>query len=224
MAVDQNRGLIVSYLTMRRLIGMLGMALPVVVVAGGALHGGHGVQASISGYYYTNMRDFYVGLLCVVALFLISYRGYERVDNALGTWSGLFALGMVFFPTSTFSGESTRVGIFLVDDRVSAYLHLAFAALFFIAMAFFSIVLFTRRGPGVLGKQKRRRNLIFRTCGVVMLLSLVCIVVYSVGYSRTDVAKLNPILVFESVALFAFGISWLVKGNTLFRDRPERRE
>ena len=66
--------------------------------------------------------------------------------------------------------------------------------------------------------------MIFRTCGVVMLLSLVCIVVYSVGYSRTDVAKLNPILVFESVALFAFGISWLVKGNTLFRDRPERRE
>jgi hypothetical protein len=219
MAPDHNKGLIFSYLSLRRTIGILGMALPVIVVAGGYILDGAQMQASISAYYYTNMRDFYVGLLCAVALFLISYAGYSKIDNITGTVSGLFALGMITFPTSRFSGEPVRVGIFLVNDIVSAYLHLTFAALFFLAMSFFSLFLFTRRGPGVLGREKRRRNLLFRACGIVMLLSMVGIVIYSIGFKTSSIATLNPVLVMESIALYAFGVSWLVKGNTLFRDK-----
>jgi hypothetical protein len=219
MALDHNRGLIFSYLSLRRIIGILGMALPIIVVAGGYILDGEVIQASISGYYYTNMRDFYVGLLCAVALFLISYAGYSKVDNFTGTVSGIFALGMITFPTSKFSGEPMKVGIFLINDIVSAYLHLTFAALFFLAMSFFSLFLFTKRGPGVLGREKRRRNMLFRACGLVMLVSMVGIVVYSLGFKTSHVATFNPVLVMESIALFAFGVSWLVKGNTLFKDK-----
>lgn len=219
MALDHNRGLIFSYLSLRRMIGILGMALPVIVVAGGYILDGERVQASISGYYYTNMRDFYVGLLCAVALFLISYAGYAKIDNVTGTVSGLFALGMIVFPTSKFSGEPVRVGIFLINDIVSAYLHLTFAALFFLSMSFFSLFLFTRRGPGALGREKRRRNLLFRTCGIVMLVSMAGIVIYSLGLKTTSITSTNPVLILESIALFAFGVSWLVKGNTLFKDK-----
>ena len=32
-------------------------------------------------------------------------------------------------------------------------------------------------------------------------------------------AAMNLVLILESVASFAFGISWLVKGHTLFKDK-----
>ena len=66
---------------------------------------GHDLQASISGYYYTHMRDLYVGILSGVALFLISYRGYEEVDNIVVNMSGVFALGIVMFPTAVYTGK-----------------------------------------------------------------------------------------------------------------------
>ena len=31
---------------------------------------------------------------------------------------------------------------------------------------------------------------------------------------------INPLLTCESLALIAFGVAWLTKGNGLFRDRP----
>jgi hypothetical protein len=219
MVVDGNRSLIISYLTLRRLIGLLAMALPVVVVIGGYGQNGHAIQGSISGYYYTNMRDVFVGLLSAVSLFLISYTGYERIDNVVGNLSGVCALGTILFPTGMFAGYSVKVGVFLLDDTVSEWIHLAFGSLFFLSLSFFSIILFTRRGPGVLGKAKKRRNGIYRTCGGIMIAAMIAIVVYTFGLRNSPLARINPVLILESVALMAFGVSWLVKGNTLFRDR-----
>ena len=221
MTLDRNRHLIVSYLTIRRLIGILALGLPICVVAGGFIQDGHGIQGSISGYYYTNMRDVFVGMLSVVAIFLMSYRGYDPIDGVVGKLSGIFALGMLVFPTSMYSGKISRVGMFLVDDDISGYVHLAFGALFFLSLSFFSLVLFTRRGPGPgpMGRDKKRRNTIYRSCGIIMILVIVCIIVYTIALRDTALARSNPVLILESIALFAFGTSWLVKGNTLFKDR-----
>lgn len=97
--MNRKQRLIVSYLTMRRTIGVLGISLPLIVVLGGLVENSSALQGSISGYYYTNMRDFFVGILCVVALFLISYQGYERIDNIVANLAGFSALGMIIFPT-----------------------------------------------------------------------------------------------------------------------------
>lgn len=203
---------------MRRLIGILGIALPVVLVLGGLMQSEPAIQGSISGYYYTSMRDLFVGSLCAVSLFLMSYKGYERIDNFIAKMSGAFALGMVIFPTSMFSGKVVRVGVFLIDDDVSLYIHLIFGALFFLSLSFNSIFLFTRRHPGVMGKGKKRRNVIYRSCGIVMIMAMLCIAIYMLFFMNTYIAKMDPVLIFESIALMAFGVSWLVKGNTLFRD------
>ena len=216
--MDRNRSLIISFLTMRRLIGILGIALPVVLVLGGLMQSEPAIQGSISGYYYTSMRDLFVGSLCAVSLFLMSYKGYERIDNFIAKMSGAFALGMVIFPTSMFSGKVVRVGVFLIDDDVSLYIHLIFGALFFLSLSFNSIFLFTRRHPGVMGKGKKRRNVIYRSCGIVMIMAMLCIAIYMLFFMNTYIAKMDPVLIFESIALMAFGVSWLVKGNTLFRD------
>ncbi len=219
MTLEQNRRLIISYMTIRRVIGVVAIGLPICVIAGGFIQDGHGIQGSISGYYYTNMRDVFVGMLSVVALFLMTYRGYDVIDDIVGNLSGVFALGMLVFPTSMYSGKVVRVGVFLVDDDISGYIHLAFGALFFFSLAFFSLFLFTRKGPGPLGKDKRRRNMIYRSCGWIMILAIISITMYTLTLRDTVLARCNPVLILESVALIAFGTSWLVKGHTLFKDR-----
>jgi hypothetical protein len=203
---------------MRRMIGILGIALPIVVVVGGLIQGKIEIQPSISGYYYTNMRDFFIGILCIVSIFLISYKGYEKIDNLIGNLSGIFALGMVLFPTEMCNGESSSVGIFLLNDNISGYIHLVFGFLFFVTLSYNSIFLFTKRQPGHFSEAKRRRNFIYRFCGSIMILATLLIVVYTLFLRNTAFDKIYPVLILETISLFAFGISWLVKGNTFFKD------
>ena len=108
MPTNRERSLIVSYLAMRRLIGILGIALPIIVVMGGLAEAQPYVQGSISGYYYTNMRDLFVGISSGVGLFLISYKGYEKIDDIVARMSGAFALGMIIFPTGMYARESCK--------------------------------------------------------------------------------------------------------------------
>jgi len=219
MQLSRNQRIIISYLTMRRIIGVLGITLPIIVVVGGFIQNGFVVQGSISGYYYTNMRDFFVGLLCIVSLFLISYEGYEKIDNIIANLSGIFAFGMIIFPTGMYSGKVEKVGIFLINDNISEYIHLVFGLLFFLALSYNSIFLFTKRQPGNLTQRKKHRNSIYRICGIVMIVSIMCITIYTLFYRDTYLAKVYPVMILESVALIAFGISWLVKGNTFLKDQ-----
>ncbi len=215
---NRNACLIFSYLAMRRIIGLLAIGLPFIIVMGGSIENGFVVQGSLSSYYYTNMRDFLVGILFGVSLFLISYKGYEMIDDIVTNLSGLFALGIIVFPTSAFSGRVVRVGVFHVPDSISQYLHLAFSTLFLLSLAFNSMFLFTRHA-GVLSSEKRKRNMVYVVCGVLMLLSIISMIVYIAFFTRTSFAKGYPVLVFESISLVSFGVSWLVKGQTLFRDK-----
>jgi hypothetical protein len=219
MSTIKNQSLIISYLTMRRFIGVLGIALPIIVVLGGFIQNGFVILDSISNYYYTNMRDFFVGILCGVSLFLISYTGYEKIDNIVGNISGIFAFGIIIFPVSMYCGKDVRIGMFLLNDTISGYIHLIFSALFFISLSFNSLFLFTKHAPGPISKEKRHRNVIYRLCGIVMILSMFCIVTYTAFFKNTLLWKVHPVLILESIALFAFGISWIVKGNTLYKDK-----
>src|SRR3954465_1447801 len=92
-------GLVVSYMTLRKAIGVLGVALPVVLVAGGLiLFGGHGLQPTISDYYGTPMGDGFGGLLFAIGLFLFSYRGFNWRDELAGKIACAFAVGVALFP------------------------------------------------------------------------------------------------------------------------------
>lgn len=49
---NRRQSLIVSYLTMRRLIGVIGIALPIIIVLGGFIQNEFVILDSISNYYY----------------------------------------------------------------------------------------------------------------------------------------------------------------------------
>jgi hypothetical protein len=50
------------------------------------------------------------------------------------------------------------------------------------------------------------------------MMSLAGIMVYMLFLQKTVLRNWAPVLILEILALWAFGFSWLVKGETLFKD------
>jgi len=196
-----------SYLALRKTVGWIGILLPVVLSLGSIIiFGETSIRKNISVYYHSPMRDIFVGSLCAIALFLFFYRGYSKWDNRAASLAGLFALGIALFPT-------VPEGPY----NVQAVIHFICAAVFFTILAAMSIFLFTRKKTEPT-KQKLARNRIYITCGLVMLAAMFSILVFFIFFNRKHP---DSTLVFwaETVALIAFGISWLTKGGTLYPDK-----
>ena len=220
MFKNKNKSLIVSYLTLRKLIGILGMVLPFACLLGGSLLLCKPVMDSISAYYHSNVRDLLVGLLVGVALFLMTYRGYEKRDTLVAILSGISGLGIAIFPCASRIDPSSAVGVFRLTPPLAGYLHYGSSALFFILLGINSLFLFTIGNEKRWSKRKSKRNIVYRTCGIIIFASLVTLLILSIILGD-DLIKTIWTFVFETVMLLSFGVSWLVKGETLFKDKPD---
>lgn len=209
-----------SYQALRKTVGVLGIVLPVILVIGSIFSCQcNEIQVSISNYYHTCMRNIFVGILCSVGLFMFWYKGYDWRDDLAGHLAGIFAFGIAWLPTS-FKGDCTCLIKPASENPITGYLHLASALSFFLVLIYFSLVLFTQSGKGQITNQKKKRNLVYKVCGYVMLACILIIVVY-VGFLRKRFPVLDRYdIVFwlETISLWAFGTSWLVKGGALLKD------
>ena len=205
--------LLFSYLSLRKSIGVLGIALPFALVFGERIIFGIGLRGSISAYYHTGMRDVFVGTLCVIGVFLFSYKGYGRADNVAGNLACIFAIGVALFPT-------TREGATQGHEHVVGIVHLSCALLFFCALIYFSLVLFTKGSPSPTAR-KVQRNRVYRICGYVMAGCIAAMVVlFALPDSVTSpLDPAGPVFWLESIAVVSFGISWLTKGEAILKDR-----
>jgi hypothetical protein len=224
---------IISYYTMRRAIGVLGITLPLILVAGSSLFGEcNEVQDSISTYYHTNMRNIFVGFNCAVALFLFAYRGHDWRDNLAGHLGCIFVLGVAFLPcTLSTPGQPCLIAASAQSPMVGK-LHNLSALLYFIILIVYSLFLFPRTHMDMvtgekkfMGRQKTRRNLVYYICGSIMTASLLLIVFY-MGFLEDRYPGLEgftPVFWLESFVLLSFGISWLTKGQLIFRDENYKK-
>ncbi len=204
--------LVLSYLGLRKAVGIIGTALPFVLAIGKMLLEGPGIQSSISSYYHTAMRDVFVGSLCAIAVFLMSYRGYERKDDIAGDLACIFAIGAALFPTTPDVNPTST-------DKFIGGLHLLFAALFFLTIAYFSLALFRKTDPTKPAtRRKLQRNLVYTVCGYTILACLALIVLVALLPGEAPVKKLDPVFWLESAAVVAFGVSWLTKGEAILKD------
>src|SRR5947207_14353791 len=86
--------------TLRRGIGLVAVALPFAITIGDSLIARKvTLVGSISGSYFTDMRDFFVGSLCAIGVFLVCYR-YDRPDTILSTVAGALAIIVALFHTA----------------------------------------------------------------------------------------------------------------------------
>jgi hypothetical protein len=212
---------LISFMTLRKAVGSLGIALPFVVWGGSFLFGNcDGIKPTISDYYYTNMREIFVGILCAISLFLFTYKGYSKLDNWSANVAAIFALGIALFPTTYHEGVNCEKNVdnFITYSH-SSTIHFTSATIFFLTLAYMSICLFTKTNnknqADGLTEEKLIRNKIYIGCGWTIIGSLVIIFLHQ----KDILPSALPItFIFETVALVSFGMSWLIKGEVLFED------
>lgn len=208
----------------RKLIGVLGLFLPILlVITKGEL------LASLSHYYYSTLSSLiFIIILSAFALFLISYKGYkkdistERIsDDFVTNIGGFAALIVVFVPTRCMDSASATIDLVCStksypllghDSIFKSGIHLTAAGVFILAMGWMSKYKFTRSKNDV-------NNKLYRFCGNLVFISVALIILLII------LEKLNLkiegwffryyVFIFETTALVPFGISWLVKGKAL---------
>ena len=211
---DFENPLVLSYLGLRKAVGIIGIALPLTLVVGKVLVQGGGIESSISCYYHTAMRNLFVGSLCAIGIFLLSCRGYDRKDAIAGRLACLFAIGVAFFPTSPCPNSPP-------EPAYISKIHWSCAALLFLTLAYFCLALFTKTAPGSRPTERKlQRNLVYRACGVAILGSIFLIALINlVPTLDSSLTSLSPVFWLESVAVLSFAVAWLTKGEAILKDQ-----
>lgn len=216
--------------TLRRVVGILGMALPLLLFISLLIDTGYASPLpSISHYYFTRVCSIFVSTLSILAVFLLIYKGEEPLDFYLSGTAGIFALCVVLFPTDNIDGPFVVTVLKLSKFRV--IFHYISAAIFLSCLAAMSLFLFTKSDKPVksLGTRKKIRNRLYRICGGFMIVAILLILARGISIFGDAYDRFydDHLLTFwmETLAVESFGLSWLVKGETLFRDKqPFRRK
>jgi hypothetical protein len=206
-----SNDLVISYLTLRRAIGAMGITLPLVVTMIPPLVWTFcpqaefpSMKASISEYYDSPSRNVFVGVLFALGSFLGSYRGHADGqlklfgrdvlgDNGLANISAGCAFATALFPVTS-------------DHAWVRFVHVAAAGGLFSAFAVLSAFQFTRGNSP--------HNRLYRLCGGLVAFLLVCVIVYKLA---PGAQRVLPGMVFylEAAMLITFGVAWVVKGRVL---------
>lgn len=192
-----------SYLRLRFFIGVLGAALPFVLVIAG-VGAGDGVQGSLSAYYWTGMRDVFVATCVAIGVFLAFYMVSERnFDNYASYVAGAAVLVVAFFPTEGPAGTDNPAA------RVAAHYIAAVVFIVLLAAISFRFGWAERVRDDTAGRGAR----LHFACAAAIVIALVF-----AGLSQwLGFLTEYSILVAETASVLAFGASWLVKGSELFR-------
>ncbi len=200
-----NNTQIISYFTLRILIGAAGVLLPFLLVIGKLIYNNSvQIEFSVSDYYDNGAAgDILVGVLFVLGFFLMAYKGYEPIDSRAANIGCVFALGVALFPTTS-------------SNNFIHIMHFVFAVLLFSVFIFFSIYLFRKTNPKKLyTKQKENRNKVYLVCGIIMILCIAGIAI-SMIFLEALSQSYHLVFWFESIALISFGFSWITKAEFLF--------
>jgi len=198
-----------TYRTLRRGTAVLGLALPWVLWIGGRL-AGQPLQGSMSAYYYTAMRDEFVGVLIAVGVLLVVYRGYTRLENVALDLAGVFLAGVALVPMGQGGGGGLS-------------LHGTLAVLFFLCIAY--VCLF-RAGDtlGLVAQEevRRRFRIAYRVTGALMIASPLVAVALSLLLEPGS--PFGAVVFFaEAMGVYVFAAYWIVKSREIRLTDPERR-
>lgn len=238
----EKNELIISYMFLRKTVGWIGSLLPIVLIAGNTIFFATPRPYSMSGYYYTHMRNVFVGALCALGVFLVAYAGYDELDRWITNIAGFGAIGVAFFPTDPAVCPAQAqaclppsVRQLSTGQQVVGGFHLAFAIITFLALALMALRFAkagqTPDGLGLLGRiryglgfgppgdsqrppQKKPRTMIYRACGLTIV---ACVILGALSNLLSEAVRADwPLLfIFEALAVFAFGVSWFAKGRTM---------
>jgi hypothetical protein len=213
---EKANSLVLSYIGIRRAIGMSGFLLPVVLGPIGSLVFGVDIQDNLSSYYHTELRDVFVGTMCAMGIFLLCYRGYNWVENWTANAGCLSAIGVALFPLDQNSDP-------LFQKTITGYIHTASGGMFFLTLAFYSMVHFprTRDTKRETETHPAERKFIYRMTGIVILISMAamgCYLLLLPAEWKQLLNRYNFLFWMESIAVWSFASAWLTAGRTILAE------
>ena len=103
-----------------------------------------------------------------------------------------------------------------IDAGITKWIHNITAIAFFFGLAFMEIWQFTKTS-GNMTDEKKKRNILYRTCGIGMIVSIF------LGGALNFLFNLPyTTYIGEGIGLEFFGIAWLVKGETILKDKVKK--
>lgn len=211
------------------IVGYVAIGMPIVLGLGGIALGEF--RQSLSGFYYEPLvlGDVFVGCLVFIGTVMLAYKGWNRKVGQLASLAGLSAYAVAFFPAG---GWMTGEGDVRIFEQGAHIAHGVGALCLFLILAWFCFAIFTKVEPhqrdpaGALLPNKRRRNHIYRIAGTLLLLAIVAITIGDVFFPEWSVRNRLTYWA-ETIALVAFGISWIVQGRAsglLMQDPRDRMD
>jgi hypothetical protein len=209
MTSTETGSMVGTFLLLRRAIGWIGTLLPIVVIVGDAAFSSGPLPNSLSDYYYTPMRNILVGALCVLGVFLLLYDVSVRVDRWITNAAGIGVLGVAFLP------GSPPVPHLTTSQEVIGNLHVFFASIAFLGLAatMWRFAYAVSDGPGA--PPPSHRGCVFYKASACVMLALVLLSGVAILLPLSIQNSTLAIYDTEALAIFTFGISWLVKGRAL---------
>jgi hypothetical protein len=203
-----------SYLVMRLGVGVLGLALPfLLILVDLPLSSDRPIpRDSLSAYYFAGVRDYFVGILAVVAIFLISYKVMEKnLDNLLSGIAGLAALAVALFPTA----PAVEARVTPLQDALGVKfvqsIHFTGAAVFIGSLGVLCYFFGLREGKREPRSGMRHSPAFWRrfhwSCAGAIAAAVLFI---PLGAFVLDIR--TALLIGEVIAVVAFALSWLTKG------------
>jgi hypothetical protein len=219
-APDSGAGRYVrSFLFERLVIGSLGVLLPIAVVFvdWGVFSGNPVPRGSLSAYYYSGMREWFVLTIGTTGFFLIAYKVSESdLDNTLSIVGGVCALLIPIFPTGRTGAEKLH-GLALtplqdlLGEKTVQVVHFAASAGFILSLAGISI-LFGRREAARPPHGNRRSPGFWRTFHFTCAGAIGAAGIWILVTSKLVDGPYWSLLAGETVCALAFGASWFAKG------------
>jgi hypothetical protein len=192
-----------TYHSVRLGVSALGLVLALSLL--GPWVDGLPLRGSMSAYYYSPMRNVFVGVLVATGALLYLYKGFSSAENLTLNLAGLLAVGVAWLPTAAEGTERNAVG----------FAHLACAVVFFLCIGYVSVfragdTLSLIKDPT---KAKRLQRL-YRVLGAGMVASPLFALLAS---ALLDPRGNNRSIVFyiEAAGVVMFAVYWLAKSREM---------
>lgn len=206
-----------SYVTLRFAIGVLGFALPLLLMFLEPIlfDGQPFLRGSLSAYYYSGVRELFVGVLWAIGVFLVLYKLTEfSWESRLSTCAGFAVLLVALFPTGRpGDGVSLTPLQDLLGEATVEGIHFAAAVIFIGSLA--PITYFFGRDEGNetarSGRRSRRFWRAYHWVCTGLIVAAAALALFAGVTGEPD----KGLLIAEAVAVWAFAASWLMKGAEL---------
>ena len=251
---------VMDYRALRALIGAIAILIvPVVYIGNWLIFTRHlgdcfgpnrGIPGSLSAFYYTHMRNLFVGAMSALGVFFVAYRGYGKWDNRMTNVAGLAAICIALFPTfpppHLFFTASNRCGpvtaiTYHLSPHQSAYrwVHVVSLIVLFTMVFLMVLIQFTstdkpqgERQPA--NGENRIRKLVAWWTGLFKVgpakkrrnkLYVICaggiLLSALLAFGGQLLDNTAPwLLIAEVGAFWSFGLAWYVKGAASAASQP----